>query len=152
MMSYIKNFMLNFVLFLFCYFISSNLIMANSQQEILSFNTKEQNQMNQNHSSSGVEGKVMFEGSDCPPFSEKEIPPCSGPYSNFNISIYSVDKSKKITTIKTDSDGHYRIYLDPGTYILQSNEENTQAHISENITIKKGEIKLMNYTIKSSIR
>jgi hypothetical protein len=50
-----------------------------------------------------LEGNVRSRGKPCPPAVSFKVPPCSGPYPNYEITIYADnDKTKPHVTAKTD--------------------------------------------------
>jgi hypothetical protein len=64
-----------------------------------------------------LEGTIWYLGKPCPPDSKSSVPPCNGPYPNYPLTIKSLD-GKNITTLKTDLDGKFRIFLEPSSYII----------------------------------
>lgn len=136
-------------------------IIESYQEQIVLDNNNNQNQNNpKNYSESGtLEGKIEFIGMDCPPFSKKEIPPCSGPISNLSITAYTDDNEKKmVATTKTDSNGNYQIILNPGNYLIYASSispntiDVTKANIYDQITIQQNETIIKNYNIDTKIR
>lgn len=123
-------------------------------------NTYKNQNSHKNYSDSGIlQGAVNFIGLECPPFSKQEVPPCSGPYPNFTITVYTDDNKKEmVTTTQTDSNGNYQIILKPGKYSIYSSLEspNTidigKANIYDNITIQKNQTITKNYNIDTKIR
>ena len=124
-------------------------------------NIYEKQNDHKNYSDSGIQGTINFVGSDCPPFSKKQTPPCSGPYPDLPISIYTDDNEKKrIATTHTDSNGNYHIILKPGKYIIYSSSESllpgtidiTTANVYEHIKILRNETITKNYDIDTKIR
>src|ERR687889_75515 len=92
----------------------------------------------------GVRGTVYFNGMDCPPTAAKTVPPCSGPYPEYNLTIFAQDGKTIITTVKTDMMGNYSVSLEPGHYIiyvqtgpLKSQMEPDNLILKENQIIKK---------------
>jgi hypothetical protein len=71
-----------------------------------------------------LEGQVFFKGTPCNPDSfYYKVPPCSGPYPNFEIDIYSdkTDENRNkilVTKIKTDLNGNFKTLLAPGNYVI----------------------------------
>ena len=66
-----------------------------------------------------IEGTVTFAGVPCRPgTASRGVPPCNGPYPNFNIVVYRADGVTVETQAVSDKDGNYRIPLFPGSYII----------------------------------
>jgi hypothetical protein len=106
-----------------------------------------------------LEGKVFFKGSPCNPSSTFfKVPPCTGPYPNYEVNIYSDNSnnnSKKtlIATTKTDVNGNYRILLEPGQYVIYTKAGKFPANINSNIfMIEEGKITTLDLTIDTGIR
>jgi len=157
-----KNFVLYGVLTLSLVLICYTFIIDTYEERIVSSGNIYENQTDyKNYSDSGIQGIINFIGSDCPPFSKKQTPPCSGPYPDLPISIYTDDNEKKmVATTHTDSNGSYNIILKPGKYIIYSSSESvlpktidiTKANVYEHITIPKNETITKNYDIDTKIR
>jgi len=157
-----KNFVLYGVLTLSLLLICYAFIIDTYEERIVSSGNIYENQNDyKNYSDSGIQGIINFIGSDCPPFSKKQTPPCSGPYPDLPISIYTDDNEKKmVATTHTDSNGSYNIILKPGKYIIYSSSESvlpktidiTKANVYEHITIPKNETITKNYDIDTKIR
>lgn len=66
-----------------------------------------------------LQGVVYFVGKPCSPnTSSFSVPPCSGPYPNYEITIYAQDGKTVVSKIKTDSNGNFETLLNPGTYVI----------------------------------
>ncbi len=67
-------------------------------------------------------GQVRFLGDDCPPAvvsgSQPKVPPCTGPYPNFPITLYTADGKTVAGTTVSDHSGAYHLALLPGRYVL----------------------------------
>lgn len=99
---------------------------------------------------SELNGFVYFMGLECNPEGIKKIPPCSGPYPNYEILIHDEDGKNLIAKTKTNDKGEYSISLEPGNYVIYiphgfSNQSNT-------ITIKENEITKKDLIIDKGIR
>jgi hypothetical protein len=99
---------------------------------------------NESTVTSGIKGTVFFTGADCPPTSAKKVPPCSGPYAGYELSVYAEESKNPIKTVKTDSNGNYFMSLEPGRYIiyiqagpLESQKQANQFVVNENHIIQK---------------
>jgi hypothetical protein len=130
------------------------------EEQVVADTNTYKNQNDHNYSDSGIlEGTIEFIGMDCPPFSKQEVPPCSGPFPNLTITLYTNYNEKKIVaTTKTDSNGNYQIILKPGKYLIYTSLESpntidiTKANIYDHITIQKSETITKNYDIDTKIR
>ena len=98
---------------------------------IISFNISE------TQNSTGIlEGTVHFIGTNC--FSEQQnIPPCSGPYPNYEIVIYASDGNTIVKKTTTNENGTYQINLDFDTYVIYEKklQNNKQVDIPTEIQI-----------------
>ncbi len=69
-----------------------------------------------------LEGTVYYLGIACTPQTysgmEIKIPPCNGPYPNYEIVIYNEDGTTEIAKTVSSKDGRYHLSLDPGHYII----------------------------------
>jgi hypothetical protein len=86
-------------------------------------NSSESNMDEMNRSGLMLEGKdwnlqvsVFNDGLQCPPNSKGKVPPCSGPYPNYNLKI--ITSEGKNISFATDSNGLFRTMLKPGSYIV----------------------------------
>ena len=156
-----NGFILYSVLLVSILLICNTFIINTYEEEIVMSDTNTYKNQNdhKNYSDSGIKGTINFIGLECPPFSKQKVPPCSGPYPNYTITVYTDDKEKKmVTTTQTDSNGNYRIILKPGKYLIYSSLESpntidvTKANVYEHITIQKNETITKNYDIDTKIR
>jgi flagellar basal body-associated protein FliL len=65
---------------------------------------------------SGIVGKITY-GPIAPVCRENE--PCSKAYTG-KVIIKTEDKSREITSFSTDSNGEFKISINPGTYYLET--------------------------------
>jgi hypothetical protein len=79
-----------------------------------------------------LEVTVFYDGLQCPPDSEFfKVPPCTGPYPNYNLTITASDG--KNISVKTDSNGKFKSLLKPGSYVITApNMKETSFIIEEN--------------------
>jgi len=63
-----------------------------------------------------LEGTVWYVGLQCSPDSKSTTPPCTGPYPNYTFTFTSLD-GKHVYSVKTDSNGKFRVFLEPSSYI-----------------------------------
>jgi len=72
----------------------------------------------QDTSQSGIlQGKVSFIGLACPG-DQQNSPPCSGPYTNYEIIVYGEDAKSLAKKVMTDDNGNYKTELVPGNYVI----------------------------------
>jgi len=64
-----------------------------------------------------LEGTVDYIGLICVP-EQRDIPPCSGPYPNYEIIVYTSDGNTVVKKTITDDNGNYQFNLDFGTYVI----------------------------------
>jgi hypothetical protein len=97
----------------------------------------------QNKSLGMLEGSVYFRGKPCPPNISFAVPPCSGPYPNYEIAIYADNMlNRPYKTIKSDVLGKFRLTLETGTYVIytrigpfKSDLKSTHFSITKNKTV-----------------
>lgn len=71
-------------------------------------------------SNSGViYGTVYFMGLECNPLNMR-VPPCDGPYSNYEVIVYDESGTLIIDRTFTDNYGEYTFTMLPGTYVIYS--------------------------------
>jgi len=98
---------------------------------IISFNISE------TQNSTGIlEGTVHFIGTRCSS-EQQNIPPCSGPYPNYEIIVYASDGNTIVKKTTTDENGTYQINLDFDTYVIYEKklQNNKQVDIPTEIQI-----------------
>jgi hypothetical protein len=79
-----------------------------------------------------LEGTVAYIGTDCNPESKFfAVPPCSGGYPKYKFEIFAQETKAK-TTIETDSNGDFKILLEPGSYVI--NLPSVTDHSGKNFT------------------
>lgn len=61
---------------------------------------------------------VFNDGLQCPPNGKGKVPPCSGPYPDYNLKI--ITSEGKNISITTDSNGLFRTTLKPGAYVISN--------------------------------
>lgn len=65
-----------------------------------------------------IQGTVTSVGVACGPGTPYRVPPCDGPYPNYEIIVYRADGSTVETRVRSDNNGNYRIALTPGDYVI----------------------------------
>ncbi len=88
-----------------------------------------------------LEGRVWFIGVPCPPEEingcKPQVPPCDGPYPNYEITVYKTDGKTIVAKTISDEDGYYQISLDPGNYYIYTQNGPLKDHIKTNqVTIE----------------
>ena len=106
--------------------ISDNTKMTNYRETVSIFtNSTPQQILDQSNISLwNLEVKVHFKGVKCNPASSFfKVPPCSGPYPNYEFYIYAANhgdlKKTLISKAKTDIDGKYTVLIEPNKYVIQ---------------------------------
>jgi|SRR5215211_172358 len=69
-----------------------------------------------------LEGTVWHIGLPCDQKSKFfSVPPCNGPYPNYQLTIKNLN-GENISTVKTDLNGKFRIFLEPSSYIITAQD------------------------------
>lgn len=76
----------------------------------------------QGEGSGMVEGVVSFVGTPCNPQYPFKVPPCDGPYPNYEVVFYKEDKKTVAAKATTDQNGKYQAALESGTYYILPSE------------------------------
>ena len=108
------------------YKLGSSVPQTNDGSYIISRNTcffgagsSEAHPIDYNPQSKGIlEGSVTFSGIPCAPGSTFQVPPCNGPYPNYEIIVYRVDGETIEIRVNSNEQGNYRVPLTPGKYII----------------------------------
>lgn len=89
-----------------------------------------------------LEGMVKFIGKPCIPDDKFfSVPPCSGPYPNYDIKIYNQDTKKLVLKTKTESKGNFKAILEPGEYVIYTRNGFYPSDLKPTyFTIEKGKI------------
>jgi hypothetical protein len=87
------------------------------------------------------------------------IPPCSGPYPNYEIKMYSTKDCKHVVSkTKSDQNGSYRMMLSPGNYAICANSDVTTSPFGLEqskpiyFAVKEGEVTNLDLVIRTGIR
>lgn len=95
-----------------------------NDKNVISFNSSNKEGIlvlspKQNKSLGILEGGVRFRGKPCPPSIYTTVPPCSGPYPNYEIAIYAEKiLDRPYITTKTNILGKFRLALEDGNYVI----------------------------------
>lgn len=101
-----------------------------------------------------VAGTVSFKGVPCQPGQpDFNVPPCSGPYPNYEVIIYHASAPEQpVLTIKSGSDGNYHADLPAGDYrIYTQNGIRATDRTEHKFTIKPAETITLNLTVFTGI-
>ncbi|MEW6003028.1 MAG: carboxypeptidase-like regulatory domain-containing protein [Nitrospirota bacterium] len=99
-------------------------------------------------------GTVTFTGVPCPP-DRMRVPPCDGPYPNYEVLIYKEDGKTIFARTLTDRDGIFKIRLPLGRYIIYSKQFNSVSKTTEVpnlIKLEAGKTTHININIDTGIR
>ena len=98
---------------------------------------------------SGVEGQV-FIGPLCPVIQQGQ--PCPDRPYQATITINNID-GKKVTRVQTDEQGHFKVFLAPGNYILHPESPNVMPHAEEqSFTVEAAKFTEVTVNYDSGIR
>jgi hypothetical protein len=115
-------------------------------QDIGSHRTEQQGQ---------VQGTVFFVGVPCQP-DRLSVPPCDGPYPNYEVIIFSRDGKTLAGKAISDHQGKYRLFLPAGSYITKSKENNAlPSQFSQNhqaIIVEAGKTTHLDIHIDKGVR
>lgn len=98
-----------------------------------------------------IEGIVTFVGVPCGSGMVSRVPPCNGPYPNFNIVVYRADGKTVETQAVSDKDGNYKISLIPGKYIIYTPAGPVRKK-PNTVNIVSGKTTRLDLTIDSGMR
>ena len=104
-----------------------------------------------------LEGTVRFIGLPCPPEEiggrKPQVPPCDGPYPNYEITVYRADGKTIVSKITSDANGNYKISLNAGTYIIYTQNGLSQDDVKTNqVTIVSGKVVKLDLVVDTGIR
>lgn len=97
-------------------------------------------------------GTATFMGVPCPPDGMK-VPPCDGPYPDYEVIVYAVDGKTVVARTLTDKNGRFRVELPEGDYVVYAiGFERRTLHIPNHIDIKAGKTVQLDINIDTGIR
>lgn len=114
-----------------------------------------------------LEGTVSFRGEPCNPDSVSyKVPPCSGPYPDYEITIHpdvqdldlrgSAQESEKVSTVirtKTDERGEFKVSLEPGKYVIYTRSGISPSdNRSNTVTITEGKSTHLDLIVDTGVR
>ncbi|MFQ6080515.1 MAG: carboxypeptidase-like regulatory domain-containing protein [Candidatus Bathyarchaeia archaeon] len=104
-----------------------------------------------------LEGTVWFIGVPCPPEEisgrKPQVPPCDGSYPNYEITVYKTDGKTMVAKTVSDEDGNYKIPLNPGNYVIYTQNEPLKDDIKTNqVTIESEKTTKLDLIIDTGIR
>lgn len=101
-----------------------------------------------------IVGIVLFSGVPCPP-DRLKVPPCDGPYPDYEVIIYKHDGMTVAARIRTDKEGGYRVAVPSGTYVIYSRGLNLSGKtedIPNTIAVEEGKSTQFNVRIDTGIQ
>lgn len=102
-----------------------------------------------NNIQSGIYGKAIL-GPTCPVERPGEV--CSKPYQGV-IVVKNSDKTREVTRFVTDSDGLFRVKLQPGKYYLAIDPKNRLPFLKEQLVeVKPDQFTEINLSLDTGIR
>ena len=100
-----------------------------------------------------VEGTVSFIGAPCNPNQGyNKVPPCDGPYPNYEVILYKEDRTTVAGKVTTDQEGKFRLILDAGTYYFLFNGSLDSKKRELLIVVKENSITRQDITIDNGVR
>ncbi|MBI1925080.1 T9SS type A sorting domain-containing protein [Candidatus Poribacteria bacterium] len=104
-----------------------------------------------------LSGTVRFIGLPCPPEEisgrKPQVPPCDGPYPNYEITVYQADGKTIVSKVASDASGNYKISLNAGTYIIYTQNGLSQANLTTNqVTVVSGQMAKLDLVVDTGIR
>ena len=101
-------------------------------------------------------GTVGFVGLPCPPEEiggrKPLVPPCDGPYPNYEIAVYRTDGKTVVTKIASNVDGTYEIYLNSGNYSIYTPSGLQDRIKTHQVTIVSGMTTKLDLVVDTGIR
>ena len=101
---------------------------------------------------SGIEGQVLI-GPMCPVVQEGT--PCPDQPYQATIVVWNADRTKKVRTFETDSEGRFRVPLAPGDYYLEPQPPGVDwppTPIPQTVTVPAGRFLQVTVEYDSGIR
>lgn len=88
-----------------------------------------------------VQGAVKHDGKPCEEGSaDYKVPPCSGPYANYEVKVHLDDGSEKfVKATKADAKGNFSLSLAPGKYVIYTQDGgNVDDALPNSFTVESG--------------
>jgi len=100
-----------------------------------------------------LQGMVSYIGKPCPP-TQLTVPPCSGPYPNYDIIIFDSDEITEISSTISDENGNYKISLMPDDYVVyqKQRQQNKMVDYALPVTIISKQVTSQDIIIDGGIR
>lgn len=100
-----------------------------------------------------LQGMVSYIGKPCPP-TQLTVPPCSGPYPNYDIIIFDSDEITEISSTISDENGNYKISLMPNDYVVyqKQRQQNKMVDYALPVTIISKQVTSQDIIIDGGIR
>ena len=103
-----------------------------------------------------VQGKVRFEGLPCQEGqTDFNVPPCSGPYANYQIKVFKEDNLlTPIFTTESSVDGSFKIVLPVGNYVIRTQNGKDARNDQQNFpfTVEKNKVTPLDLVVNTGIR
>jgi hypothetical protein len=100
-------------------------------------------------------GTVIFSGVPCAP-GMGTVPPCDGPYPDYEVIVYKKDGKTVAAKTRTDKDGRFSISLSEGDYLLYSKKFRTMERKSldapHTVIIRQGKTEHLDMIIDTGIK
>jgi hypothetical protein len=99
-------------------------------------------------------GIVSFTGLPCLP-GKGSVPPCDGPYPNYEVVVYQEDGVTPVARASTDSKGRFRIDLPEGNYVVYARRFGPTSKtfdVPKSVRIEAGRTTEMEINIDTGIR
>jgi hypothetical protein len=95
-----------------------------------------------------LEGTVTFIGLPC---RDSNVPPCSGPYPDYEVGVYAQDGRTYVASAIAGGDGRYSIRLEEGNYVVYSPSGPVEV-AKHAVSIAQGRTTILNLTMDTGIR
>jgi hypothetical protein len=98
-----------------------------------------------------LQGTVFFKGLPCNS-QDLKVPPCSGPYPDYKVIVYSGNNEEIDSTITNDK-GEFKLFLPNGKYNIFTQAGHSQSMQKSNYFIIEGKkIVSLNLVVHTGIR
>ena len=100
-------------------------------------------------------GIVSFHGLPCQPGQpDFNVPPCTGPYPNYKVEVYSSgDESNPRTSATTEARGYYSTELPAGEYVVFSqNGPKEENRLKHQVHLEAGGTASLDISVKTGIQ
>jgi hypothetical protein len=101
-----------------------------------------------------ITGTVFFSGVPCPA-DRLRVPPCDGPYPDYEVVLYKSDGATAVARMRTGAEGVYEVSVPPGTYVIYSQAigfSGKMEEIPNTVAVEAGKAIRFNFSIDTGIR